>query len=636
MYKYLSFIIGIILYLLLNNNDKFSVGSIGGLNETCELDVGSEILDDHCNRPLVCVIDKDPRTIQPQTTEPYWIREDPDNILKGKCVKKRWENDKGDSYFYPSIYNRPLDAPGIGQAVCGAINEDYGGGIYETTENIRLQNILTNNLSKTSFASLDEYSFGCSETGITYPGMLECLIDSKGVNPEPADYICETNHRANNCKIDNTNIDLVDIKDIPDYKTLNTSGFQYFSNQDSGIEMDGEEMRNYIDIINEKHADGNYNINELIYNNLHLYEYLYMKYLEIKYAPFKAKKIMNNIYYINNKIIYILTENFFKKVMKCGALMYSYENDAQSIDLCRTATSQVYGIRLSMGDYVELNDVTNSPTDSNIIMPPSSQRLGMSPNLHIDYNSFDKYEKLDTDDDRFNKYANKTVTESFFSTTEDDSMYQQMDGFFDNNIEILNIWIMLDCSENAKSLSFLDLGNTDKERILYNLSMKESGLYKYVFGLGINYGRILRDDTLYNTFYTFGNMLKGDFLVFKSSEVPHTAVIQDNNTWRISCEVRYAIYEDEVPFDIGINGVFDDTNEPISPTDKFNPKYFRDNILIFFQMEYVRVKNLYNLQLGSIGSGKFNLDIFKNIIDSISYKEYLKDEKVTEYIVKTG
>ena len=218
----------------------------------------------------------------------------------------------------------------------------------------------------------------------------------------------------------------------------------------------------------------------------------------------------------------------------------------------------------------------------------------MAPNLHIDYNSFDKYQKLETDDDRFDKYVNKTVTESFFSVTEPDSMYQQMDGFFDKNTEIFNIWIMLDCSENAKSLSFADIG-INKRDILYRLNMKDEPLYKYTFGPGVNYWKILQNNSINNALYTFNNMSPGDFLVFKSSEIPHTSVSQDNDTWRISCEVRYAAYEDEVPFDI--NSVFNDTNEPIYPTVNFNPTYFRENILVYFQMEYDRVRDLYNAQL---------------------------------------
>ena len=56
-------------------------------------------------------------------------------------------------------------------------------------------------------------------------------------------------------------------------------------------------MMNYIESINTQHRDGNYNINELKYKDLHFYEYLYMKYLEIKYEPYKCKKIMDNIFY---------------------------------------------------------------------------------------------------------------------------------------------------------------------------------------------------------------------------------------------------------------------------------------------------------------------------------------------------
>jgi hypothetical protein len=456
---------------------------------------------------------------------------------------------------------------------------------------------------------------------------FECLINND----------CDSIHTQEVCNINNNNIDLVDIKSIPNYKIFETDGFEYYSNDTNGIDIEGEEMTNYIDSINTQHRDGNYKINELKYKDLHFYEYLYMKYLEIKYEPYKCKKIMDNIFYINGKIIYFLTDNFLGKVFSCQKLKDIFDRNDEIIENCRTNTSLIYGIRLSIGENVVIDDATNSPDNSNIILPPLNRVLPMSPSLHIDFNSFDKYQKLETDDDRFNKYVNKTVTESFFSATEPESMYQQMDGFFDKNIEIFNIWTMLDCSENAKSLSFLDIG-INKRDILYKLNMKEQQLYKYIFGLNVNYNRVLSDDTINNALYTFNNMSPGDFLVFKSSEIPHTSVTQDNNTWRISCEVRYAAYEDEVPFDIGINGVFNDRYGFLIRNENYNPTYFGNNIQRYFQMEYIRIKDLYNAQLDQLRqiliSGDFNLDIFESIIDNMLYKEYLDDEKVTEYIIE--
>jgi len=643
MYKYLLFIIfGIILYLLYNTNENFSISTIanGTFNQPCDIDLElkREIIDDHCDNPFVCVIENNLETVRPPDVSKYWIDEDSNidkHLLEGKCVKKRWDNDKGDPYFYPSIYDLPDgDAAGV-------------GGLYESPDNIRLQNILVDNLSKTNIRALGNFThtnavnecyqretpyntdMGCDVKGdlvtdVTYMGNLECSINND----------CYENHIVDTCFIDCDSVNIVDIKNIPEYKTLETSGFQYFSAIDSNIDMNSDEMMNYIESINIQHRSENNFINELIYEELHFYEYLYMKYLEQKYSPYKAKKIIDNIFYINGKIIYILIDNLLGKTVSCGEL--EKNRTEENIELCRTATSQKYVIRFDFGTDVVLDDDTNSPVDSIIILPPSKGTVGSSASLlHIDFNRFDKYQKLDTDDDRFDKYVNKTVTESFFSVTDLTSMYQKMDGFFDKNIEIFNIWIMLDCSDNAKSLSFLDFGNNNinTERILDNLTDGDSDLKKYILGETIDYSKILEDDTIYNTLYTFNNMNPGDFYIFKSSNVPHIRTIQDNDTWRISCEVRYAIYEDEVPFDLGVDGVFDDTNEPISPTDKFNPTYFIDNILRYFEMEYDRVKDLYNLQLAIIISDEFNLDIFKSIIDNMSYKEYLDDEKVTIYII---
>lgn len=200
------------------------------------------------------------------------------------------------------------------------------------------------------------------------------------------------------------------------------------------------------------------------------------------------------------------------------------------------------------------------------------------------------------------------------------------------NLDFFNLWILLHASEDDKTLGFFrwDQDQEIKDQIVNATQFDRNP--ENLSSLSTNFPR-LNVSHLENV-YTF-SMNPGDVLKFKSNQVPHIG-LRANKGVRLSAESRYAV----LTFDFDLQDVFVIHDKKLyvktnNHTPDIIPPYMPLTIYRWFQQQYNEILEIYN-ELKK--KGDFSIEIFKMVLDNIPYhiyadlktkihsiKEFLKD-----------
>ena len=437
------------------------------------------------------------------------------------------------------------------------------------------------------------------------------------------------------------------------------------------VDLDSEPFTGYINALNSADLNFAFTLENTI-NRLSFSEYKLKQYLE-RINNKSIKYIKQNIYYCNGKIFYYISTSSLVRVS---------HNDGISIwRIC--STSEEYNSRIRQDNLSEKYHFVNN--DNN---PPSA------PFIHLDYaninNDSDYLDLLNEEDielsvgcqqtQDYNAYqetfmginpsyedasfeiifsdANidyeRTLQTSLVHTYNglqslDSLNYVRFDIINNPQSNIFNIWLLLNESDDDKTLGFFNMyAHITQENSIQDLlkqitNIEDSNSFNSLYS---NHLILPNVNRLGNDLYTF-SMDKGSALLFNSTEISHTGFTPESGI-RISVESRYVL----LPYVFDLNSALEISPDGTTLVVKTNvdnvpielPPYLPLTIYKWFQDEFSLISQQYNrlkregrllpriLELEE--SDMISMRIFQNLLDNVQFKDY-KWIPVTEPIQPT-
>ena len=536
MNKYIyCFIFGLILFLILNSKNGFS---IGGLNkgDLCDL------VDDLCmedrdgaDEILECELNDDPLPVA---------------VCCGLDDLDEFKDCEPDEYWSADEGVEEVDAPKI---------------IVDTPAIVSSNELYINMFGTSNDKEECVKQDKCKEPNklekkdIAIFGQTDFLIDNcPRLDRECTNYHTMPYECHNKCPVEISNFSSLD--EDSSIKTMEESGFEFIREVFTKDKL----YTQYLVLMNNEMAK-NTRKND-IYSYIKKYdlffqEYILIKYLEKIYTDKHVHKIDFGLFYIDGFLyFYKLTGALFRSDIP-KHLFKELERDAKLTD-----TKILFRGTLAYGvsdTFPSLHfDYANYPLQYNDLY------RGTNDEVRSILSSSDKYTRLlrkrkraiidiffDLDSiDVFNDYITKNkihISEENFT-----NFRKYMNGF-KKNFEYFNIWIKLDGTENSKSLAFADINESDLPGMLVddgNLNISR-----------INKNRPAPHVNYMGPLYTPESMNPGDILRFDTKHTPHVALKQDPNEWRLSGETRYCTLKKD--FNIENFYTVDDSNKLVQKDD---------------------------------------------------------------------
>lgn len=367
--------------------------------------------------------------------------------------------------------------------------------------------------------------------------------------------------------------------DSPD-KNLNNAGFEKIPNF-----LDTTHPHTQLMMTSLDGSDFKYNIES--YNSLTFIEYIFRTYLEKIHNGYNMRLITNGIYYINNKLYIVYSDSkITPRVIKQG-----------------------------------------NPDITNTNYPELIRRGAMSsfPFLHTDSQNIVKWEQKEgdplthcmpqyfTDNNFTSQDYLRDVHKRWYKNGLDLSLF---------NTKLINIWILLEGTEQLKTMGFMDFideGNPDLYRsengTYKNLVQNENdpdklypfftfSIFPYIHNRNVR--RI--PNTEPRTIYSY-NMNNNDAFVF-NTDIPHIGLngtFDDNPDYlRVSIEMRY----EYIDFDVS-NINFNITYEILTTC-----AVDMDHLLSIDELTNIQKWEFFHRKSNIVveGDGTFDIEIYVNYI----------------------
>jgi len=374
-------------------------------------------------------------------------------------------------------------------------------------------------------------------------------------------YLC-----TNQCQVEISHLSSLDKNDM-NTKRMEESGFEYIE----GI-FDTEDLlyQQYLKTLETEYRTNPTNMYGYVANSEYLeqhdfnfsdydlffQEYILLKYLEKIHYPNKVHIIKFGIFYINGLL-------YFYKLSNCllrGDMLQDMLQDVPEDQLFRNVL-----LDGGFSAFQTLHfDYANYPFELDDLYPPLNdeemERLESNP----------QYEEL------LRELGNTNI-ESFFrgevlglrryiriKQIQIDKDYinrlMRYIGSFEGSLEYFNIWLKINGTPNAKTLAFADINEGELPGMLVDVGNPNiSRINKNRTAPWVNYNG--KDKVL----YTPKTMNNGDILRFDTKRTPHTALHQEPDQWRLSVESRYCTLK--IPFNIEDFYTIDDDNQLVKKPD---------------------------------------------------------------------
>ena len=377
----------------------------------------------------------------------------------------------------------------------------------------------------------------------------------------------------NECPVEISNFSSLDEDSS---KNMDVSGFEFIK----GV-FDTEDLfyNQYLALISKEEKRQNNELYGYIDDyDLFFQEYILIKYLEKIYPNKHVHKINFGIFYIDGFLyFYKLSTPIFRSDISKHLL--KEKQDAARPHVLLFSNTLRHGALMT---FPRLHfDYANYPLQYNDLYP------GTNDEVFDTLSSSDKYEKLlsklgstaidiyfNLKNINFLRYINDKgigISEEYIH-----KLREYMDSF-KKSLEYFNIWIKLDGTENSKSLAFADINESDLPGMLVddgNLNISR-----------INKNRPAPHVNYTGTLYTPESMNPGDILRFDTKHTPHVALKQNPNEWRLSGETRYCTLKKD--FNIENFYTVDDSNKLVQKDDVTEDYLIIDESLFnYFSAKY--------------------------------------------------
>ena len=448
-------------------------------------------------------------------------------------------------------------------------------------------------------------------------------------------------------------------------KNLQNAGFKHLQNL---LDYNDTITLDFLHLL----STGNMNISKLSglsenmlhsSTNFHFAEFLLLKYLQKKYPDHQVKKIANGVFYINSKII------IFRFSTTPVRLDHSYEGGKKEVIFNEILglLKPIESTELTEKKFEYLKGIVDTMLEIHSDTSGRFINTKVFPVWHIDFQNYKDYEKYDTDipNEIFGEYIGSTAVDIHSPALKDyekilpEKILPNKNIFIGNpETQYLNIWLYLagglevlnerhNKNDGFFSIGFFDiiddnlLGNHEQskeqiENTLDNIftdtgSKRVTDINYFRPGSLINLSNIENDNIQKNIMYS-NQLNEGDGYIFKTDSTPHIGIPRDvfndkRRGFRLSSETRYAVQEKD--FNIIEQFVLNDLDNLENIENTFPPPY--DKLIpIKFIGEYRNIKYIYQRleEEGKIIKEPYtelNLATFKLIMDTADPIQYVID-----------